>query len=260
MADHAAAAPGPTSIPEPCHQHGAQDNFSIFGTPGAGHPPAVDQAPCHTDTIEVPAEQELDVQPESLAEVMPPDQGVEQLNEEETARRLAEAEAFKAEGNALYGQCKWEEAAGKYSDAVEAAPPSAANKRAVYLANLAACDMARKLFTEAVRACTAAVEEDPLYIKAYMRRGVAHRELDDLDHALGDAKKVLELEPGNSWAIHAVQELEPMVQQKNDKLKDEMLGKLKDLGNNLLGKFGMSLDSFKAEKDPATGSYSVKFG
>ena len=38
-----------------------------------------------------------------------------------------------------------------------------------------------------------------------------------------------------------------------------MFGKLKDLGNSLLGKFGMSLDNFKAVKDPQTGSYSISF-
>lgn len=38
-----------------------------------------------------------------------------------------------------------------------------------------------------------------------------------------------------------------------------MMSKFKDLGNTLLGKFGMSLDNFKAEKDPATGGYSIKF-
>ena len=37
------------------------------------------------------------------------------------------------------------------------------------------------------------------------------------------------------------------------------VGKLKDLGNTVLGKFGMSLDNFKAEKDPNTGSYSINF-
>lgn len=36
-------------------------------------------------------------------------------------------------------------------------------------------------------------------------------------------------------------------------------GKLKELGNTVLGKFGLSLDNFKADKDPATGSYSIKF-
>lgn len=33
--------------------------------------------------------------------------------------------------------------------------------------------------------------------------------------------------------------------------------KLKDLGNTVLGKFGMSLDNFKTEKDPKTGQYSI---
>jgi len=37
-------------------------------------------------------------------------------------------------------------------------------------------------------------------------------------------------------------------------------GKLKDLGNTVLGKFGMSLDNFKAVKDPTTGAYSINFG
>ena len=41
--------------------------------------------------------------------------------------------------------------------------------------------------------------------------------------------------------------------------QSEMFGKLKDLGNSLLGRFGMSLDNFKAVKDPATGSYSISF-
>ena len=35
--------------------------------------------------------------------------------------------------------------------------------------------------------------------------------------------------------------------------------KLKDMGNSLLGRFGMSVDNFKAVKDPNTGSYSVSF-
>ena len=43
------------------------------------------------------------------------------------------------------------------------------------------------------------------------------------------------------------------------KLKDEALGKLKDLGNSILGNFGMSLDNFKMTQDPATGGWSVRF-
>lgn len=32
------------------------------------------------------------------------------------------------------------------------------------------------------------------------------------------------------------------------------------MGNSLLGKFGLSLDNFKMEKDPTTGNYSIKMG
>jgi len=37
-----------------------------------------------------------------------------------------------------------------------------------------------------------------------------------------------------------------------------VLGQLKDMGNSLLGKFGMSLNNFKLEQN-ATGGYSVQY-
>ena len=42
------------------------------------------------------------------------------------------------------------------------------------------------------------------------------------------------------------------------KMKDEALGKLKELGNSILGNFGMSLDNFKMNQDPATGSWNIR--
>lgn len=43
-----------------------------------------------------------------------------------------------------------------------------------------------------------------------------------------------------------------------EKKKDEVLTQLKGLGNSLLGKFGMSLDNFKLEKNEQ-GGYSVQY-
>jgi hypothetical protein len=71
--------------------------------------------------------------------------------------------------------------------------------------------------------------------------------------------QVQQLDKESTWARQQVARLEPLVQERQERLKEEMLGKLKDLGNNLLGKFGLSLDNFKAEQDPGTGSYSIKF-
>jgi hypothetical protein len=70
---------------------------------------------------------------------------------------------------------------------------------------------------------------------------------------------VLELDPSSRWAASTAERLAPVVAQRQEALKAEMLGRLKDLGNSLLGRIGLSLDNFKAEQDPATGSYSIRF-
>lgn len=70
--------------------------------------------------------------------------------------------------------------------------------------------------------------------------------------------QLVELDPGNSRARANIAKWEPIVKERQEKMKEEMMGKLKDLGNSLLGHFGMSLDNFKFEQDPNTGGYSVK--
>ncbi|WVZ08299.1 hypothetical protein V8G54_021645 [Vigna mungo] len=48
-------------------------------------------------------------------------------------------------------------------------------------------------------------------------------------------------------------------QQTEQQPERDMGTKLKDMGNSVLGRFGMSVDNFKAVKDPNTGSYSISF-
>ncbi|CAN1340892.1 Tetratricopeptide repeat protein 1 [Linum perenne] len=74
-----------------------------------------------------------------------------------------------------------------------------------------------------------------------------------------DMKKILELDPSNDFARPSIIRLEPLAAEKREKMKEEMIGKLKEMGNSLLGRFGMSVDNFKAVKDPNTGSYSISF-
>jgi predicted nucleotide-binding protein len=69
----------------------------------------------------------------------------------------------------------------------------------------------------------------------------------------------LELEPGNRSAREGIARLEAAAKERDEKLKADMLDKLKGLGNTILGKFGLSIDNFKAVQDPATGSYSISF-
>lgn len=159
----------------------------------------------------------------------------------------------------MYAGDRCEEALERYAAALDAAPEAAAAQRAVYHGNRAAAYLKLEQWTEAAQECSAALELEPGYIKVLLRRCTAYEKLEDLERALMDAQKVLELDPGNVVAQRTAKRITPAVEERREKLKDEMMGKLKDLGNMVLGKFGMSVDNFKAEQDPATGSYSIKF-
>ena len=92
-----------------------------------------------------------------------------------------------------------------------------------------------------------------------MRRAQAREKIDKLEAALEDYKAVLVLEPSNAVALSASIRLTPLIEAQREKLKDEMMGKLKELGNMCLKPFGLSTNNFNMIKDPATGGYSMKF-
>eukprot|EP00850_Spirogloea_muscicola_P023508 SM000362S13795 [mRNA] locus=s362:44555:46139:- [translate_table: standard] len=174
---------------------------------------------------------------------------------------LAAADEAKVEGNELYSAKDYRGALECYAQALALAPDhaDAAPSRATYHANSAACHLMLGAHEEAVKASTAALELKADHVKALMRRAQANEALDRQEEALTDYKKALEVDPGNRQAAAAARRLEPVVAEKREKLKEEMMGKLKDLGNMVLGNFGMSVDNFKAVKDPNTGSYSINF-
>eukprot|EP00892_Ulva_mutabilis_P010976 jgi/Ulvmu1/8250/UM041_0061.1 len=171
---------------------------------------------------------------------------------------LEKAEAAKSAGNNLFKNGDYSAAIERYDEALSTAP-AGAKQRAVYSANRGACFLAMKNWQECVRSCTDALNVDDLYVKAIRRRMAAYEQLDELDRALADARKILEIEPGDGKTRGLAVKWEPIVSQRQEKMKDEVVGKLKDLGNSVLGRFGMSLDNFKMDKDPESGGYSIRF-
>ena len=79
-----------------------------------------------------------------------------------------------------------------------------------------------------------------------------------VDEALKDYQSVLELDPKNVVAHKAVRELPAKIEERNEKLKAEMMDNLKKLGNMCLKPFGLSTNNFKMEQNES-GSYNIQF-
>ncbi|ELU37913.1 TPR_2 domain-containing protein [Rhizoctonia solani AG-1 IA] len=81
-----------------------------------------------------------------------------------------------------------------------------------------------------------------------------------LTSAESDYTTLLELLPPSSKGSVrvALTRLKPRVQEAKEKETAEMMGKLKDLGNSLLGRFGLSTDNFQFTPN-GQGGYGINF-
>jgi tetratricopeptide (TPR) repeat protein len=132
-------------------------------------------------------------------------------------------------------------------------------KLAIYYCNRAACLSHMHRYEEVISDCNVAILLNPKYTKAYLRRSTAYEVTERIEDALTDAKEALALDPTNSSTKKNVARLQKLDDERLEKLKAETFEKLKDLGNSILGNFGLSVDNFKAVQDPNTGSYSISF-
>lgn len=170
------------------------------------------------------------------------------------------ASKLKEQGNEFFRNGKLRLAQECYTEALLTVPqtPDHDYSQAVYYGNRAACHLKMTLYEKCVADCTEAIKLSPKYVKVIMRRSKAFELQENLEAALEDLKKVLEIDPTYATARHEAIRLETAIKEKQEKMKDEVLGKLKSLGNTILGKFGMSLDNFKMKQAP-DGSYSMSF-
>ncbi|KAG5718595.1 Tetratricopeptide repeat protein 1 [Termitomyces sp. T112] len=140
-----------------------------------------------------------------------------------------------------------------------------AKRRAVLNANIGACFVKLAEHKQAVDACSQALLDDPHYIKALQRRAASNEILgswSSLTAAQEDYNTLIKLLPPSSSQSRDVQRslmlLKPRLESAQKQETAEMLGKLKGLGNSILGNFGLSTDNFKFEPN-GQGGYSLNF-
>ena len=180
--------------------------------------------------------------------------------EKELPKDKEKAAEAKLEGNRLFKQKEFASALKQFGLAASLCPPEEKRDLAIYHCNAALCYAKLEDWEEATVSCTEAIKSDAEFAKAYARRSQCYEKQDKPVESYEDMKKAAELDKSKKlYAVEAVR-LSKIAKERQEKMKDEMIGKLKDLGNMFLGNFGMSIDDFAAKKDPNTGSYSISFG
>ncbi|VVC99311.1 unnamed protein product [Leptidea sinapis] len=203
-------------------------------------------------------EEKYESDSDSIDEVSLKDAELDLTDDEKEERRTI-AEGLKVAGNDAFKVSEYERSIEKYTEGLKICPLQFTQQRSVLYCNRSAAKIKLAKHKSAIRDCNKAIELDDKYIKAYLRRAHSYEATEKFDESLADYKKVLELDPGHREANIAVHRLPPLIEERNEKLKTEMLGKLKDLGNMILKPFGLSTNNFQLEQDPDSKGYKINF-
>lgn len=167
---------------------------------------------------------------------------------------IAAANRLKEQGNDSFREKHYPEALELYTQATELLSPETEGHKellAVFYGNISACYQCQEEHTQALEYCDKSLALNPHYTRVRGRKVRILLDLGNVREAKeeadkGDLPPEIKAEVEHKAAIHFEEE------------KDEMLGKLKDMGNTILGKFGLSLDNFQTQKNE-NGSYNISF-
>lgn len=141
-------------------------------------------------------------------------------------------------------------------DQISAEDKSVKLMRSQLFSNRAACFLALEDYEMVITDSSEALKLEPNYVKALTRRGSAYEVREKYEESLKDFKRVMELEPRNFVVLKKIPGLEKKRKEQFEKQKEEMITKLKGMGNWVLNKFGMSVDDFESKQGP-DGSWSI---
>lgn len=146
------------------------------------------------------------------------------LSKEELDKRQQEALELKKKGNDVFKNGDYLDSIKIYTDALKLFPLACTEERAMVFCNRAAAKIKLERNESAIDDCKKAIELNDRYVRAYLRRAKVYEQTDKLDESLADYKKILELDPGNQEALSASVRLPPLINERNEKMKAEMLG------------------------------------
>ena len=171
-------------------------------------------------------------------------------------QNVTKSEEYKAKGNEMFTAQEYIEALDFYNQAIYYCPDDEKQKLAIYYHNkgMALTKLDRK--EDAIEAFTKSIQNNEDYIKPRYQRMKLYKEEEKYTEAREDAKLVLDKDPHFGTIQYDYAELEKLEKEKLEKMKNEVLGNLKNLGNMVLGKFGMNLDNFKFNQNP-DGTYNI---
>jgi DnaJ family protein C protein 7 len=142
-------------------------------------------------------------------------------------RMVQKLDRMKGDGNADYKAGRWQDAMGKYSEALEVDPTNKGTNSKL-LQNRALCKIKLKDYEGAITDCEAALKLDPGYTKARKTKATALGQSGNWEEAVRELKALAESDPSDANLAKEVRKAE--LELKKSKRKDyyKILGVDKD--------------------------------
>merc|ERR1712088_992591 len=100
------------------------------------------------------------------------------MTEDEKSDRKSQAQDLKKKGNEFYLAGENENAINQYNQGLEICPLCFSEDRSILMANKAAAMIKMDQKVEAIEQCSEAIQLNPKYVKALLRRGQTYEETD----------------------------------------------------------------------------------